>query len=161
MLFFKLFYNIIYQNHLKTKMSKEFICADCHRNIDECVCHTVIYGCMTGSALAFLLKTINLPCIESSYIDYKFKTPKQSIKMIYPVSNRFVSLDEKTELDLFEYNAFYYFRLIGNLLKCYDCNSTQKKVFQIILTDEEQYRAEKIMPSYSCMKNYSTSACFL
>jgi len=132
----------------------EFICADCDKNIDRCVCNKILYSNMTGAALSKILETINLSYVQGVYIEY-FMEPRECIKHTYPTSSRFVSLNKKNkELELFQYKSFYHFKLFNNLLKCYDCNYNKKNVYQILLTDDELTKIQKILPRYHTMIHY-------
>ena len=132
----------------------EFICADCDKNIDRCICNRILYSNMTGAALSKILEIINLSYVQGVYIVYFLKEPTECIKQTYPTSSRFVSLNNKTELELFQYKSFYHFKLFNNLLKCYDCNDNKKNVYQILLTDDELTKIQKILPRYHTMIHY-------
>lgn len=131
----------------------EFICADCEDKISCCVCDRIIYSNMTGTALGYVLRTIGLSYIEDTYLDYQFKKPQSCIKLIFPITDRFISLNGKNQLDLFQYKSRYHFRLLNNLLKCYDYNNNEY-VYQILLTDNEYEKIQKILPKYHTMINY-------
>lgn len=132
----------------------EFICTDCENEISCCVCDRVIYANMTGASLGYVLRDLGLFNIKDTYIDYLFQKPQSCIKLTFPTTDRFMSLDRKTQLDLYQYKSKYHFRLFNNLLKCYDCNDNKKYVYQILLTDDECEVIKKILPKYKTMKNY-------
>ena len=117
----------------------------------------IVYGNMTGAAMNQILQTINLFHVEGTYesFDKHWKTKEyiknEYIKWTFPVTDRFVSLENKKQLQLFQYKSFYNFRFRDNLLICDDCNDNNKFHYQILLTDDELQNIQKIMWQYKPM----------
>jgi len=114
-----------------------------------------IYSNLTGGSISCFLEIINLYKISGTYTDCQFSKPKECVKNVYPVSEKFVSCNNKYYLEVFQYKSFYHLKIKNNLLKIYDCNkSSEKIVFQILLTDDELQKIETHLPRLSSTINY-------
>jgi hypothetical protein len=118
-----------------------------------------IYSNLTGGSIISFLEIINLYKISGTYTDCQFSTPKECIKNVYPVSEKFTSCNNKYYLEVFQYKSFYHLKIKDNLLKIYDCNKSKEKiVFQILLTDDELQKIEKYLPRLSTTINFVNSS---
>lgn len=108
-----------------------------------------IYINLTGGAIHQVLETINLSCIKDSYVEYRFKIPRTCFKNVYPITERFIcSKPNKISFEVLQYSPAYYFKINNNLLKIYDCNTSEKITYIIILTDDELKKLNTILPLF-------------
>lgn len=115
----------------------------------------IIYINLTGGAINQVLETIDLSCIKDTYMECRFKIPRPCLKFVYPITQRFIcSKPDNISFEVFQYNPAYYFKINNNLLKIYDCNTSKKITYTIILTDDELKKLNTILPSFRPNINY-------